>query len=233
MISVNIKKQLHAGAQRVALQLHVEIADGEVVALFGPSGSGKTSVMRMVAGLMTPDAGKITANNNTWFDSQARHHLAPQLRDVAVVFQDYALFPNMTVRENILYALKPGQTPDDADAMIESMELTGMQHVRPALLSGGQKQRAALARALARRSGVLLLDEPTSALDAALRVRIQQCIRDTHTRHRMTTLLITHDIGEVARLADRVIIIEDGQQKAEGVPRDVLPFDDLRSMLWE
>ena len=223
MISVDITKQLYAGAHRIAMQLQVEISDGEVLALFGPSGSGKTSAMRMIAGLLPPDEGRLVANGVPWYDSAAGINRVPQQRDVSVVFQDYALFPNMTVRENVLYAMKGDQSPAEADAIIDRMELTPMRDVRPALLSGGQKQRAALARALARRSRVLLLDEPTSALDAALRVRVQECIKAMHAEYGLSTLLITHDMGEVARLADRVVVIEEGRQTAHGLPHEVWP----------
>lgn len=227
MIEVDIRKQLHAGAGRIALELAFKIGKGELVALFGPSGSGKTSLMRMIAGLITPDSGTIAVGGEVWFDSTKKINLRPQLRDMGIVFQDYALFPNMTVRGNIVYGLKKGHSAARIDEVLDVMELTAMQDVRPELLSGGQKQRVALARALIRQPGVLLLDEPTSALDAALRVRMQDFIKTTHLQHGMATLLITHDVMEVARLADRVLVIEQGVIVKEGTAREVLPLDEL------
>jgi molybdate transport system ATP-binding protein len=233
MIDVDIHKQLHAGAARIALQLKFHIANGELLALFGPSGSGKTSIMRMIAGLMTPDEGSIVVDGIPWYDSRSGINRPPQQRDIGVVFQDYALFPNMTVRENIAFGLKPDQEVKDISEVIELMELTQMANVKPGFLSGGQKQRVALARAIARCPKILLLDEPTSALDAALRVKIHQYIKSLQKQQSAATLLITHDMIEVARLADRVVVIEEGRVKAEGKPGEVLPFNDLRALLHE
>lgn len=231
MIEVDIRKQLHAGAGRIALALQFAIADGEILALFGPSGSGKTSAMRMIAGLMKPDKGTIVVNGRIWYDSRKKVNLITQHRDIGVVFQDYSLFPNMTVRRNIAFGLKNGQSPEDIDEVLAAMELMEMADVKPELLSGGQKQRVALARAIVRRPGVLLLDEPTSALDSALRARVQEYIKATHQRHRLTTMLITHDVTEVARLSGRVLVIEQGVSMKEGTPREVLPLDDVRTLL--
>ena len=229
-MTVDISKKLHAGSGRIAMQLKFEIRNGEFLALFGPSGAGKTSVVRMIAGLLAPDAGSIDVGDECWFNSATRINRAPQRRDVGVVFQDYALFPNMTVRENVAYGLKENQSIAIVDELLEVMELSQMEKVKPVLLSGGQKQRVALARAIARRPKVLLLDEPTSALDAALRVRMQHYIKSVHEQHQMTTLLITHDVTEVARMASRVLVIEQGVIKRQGTAREVLPLDDLRAL---
>lgn len=231
MMHVDISKQLHAGSGRIAMQLSFDVHEGEILALFGPSGAGKTSVLRMIAGLLEPDAGRIQVGKQIWYDHSKKVNIPPQRRDVGVVFQDYALFPNMTVRQNVAFGLKMDHPNDSVTRLLEAMELSQMEHVKPALLSGGQKQRVSLARALARRPTVLLLDEPTSALDAALRVRIQQYIKSIHEEHRMTTLLITHDVTEVARLSSRVLVIEQGVVTKEGSAREVLPLDDLRELL--
>lgn len=230
MMTVDIKKQLQAGSGRIGMTLKFDIGDGELLALFGPSGAGKTSALRMIAGLLAPDSGEIVVDSDCWFDHSKHINLPPQRRDVGVVFQDHALFPNMTVRENIAYGLKKDQPVSVVNEVLEVMELMPMEKVKPALLSGGQKQRVALARAIVRRPKVLLLDEPTSALDAALRVRMQAYIKSIHEQHRMTTLLITHDVTEVARLASRVLVIEQGIIKNQGTPREVLPLDDIRAL---
>jgi molybdate transport system ATP-binding protein len=230
MMTVDVTKQLHAGTGRIAMALKFTIADGELLALFGPSGAGKTSVLRIIAGLLSPDTGVIFLDKECWYDYTSSISLPPQRRDVGVVFQHYALFPNMTVRENVAYGLKPGQSQDVVDDLLDVMELRPMEKVKPNLLSGGQQQRVALARAIARRPKVLLLDEPTSALDAALRVRMQQYIKAIHAKYNMTTLLISHDVTEVARLAARVLVIEQGVITKEGTAREVLPLDDIRAL---
>lgn len=231
MMRVDIGKQLHAGAERIEMALQFEVGDGELLAMFGPSGAGKTSVLRMIAGLLKPDYGSIVVDGETWFDAGRGINVMPQRRDVGIVFQDHALFPNMTVRQNITYALKNGQSADVVHELLDVMGLTAMENVKPALLSGGQKQRVALARALARRPKVLLLDEPTSSLDVSLRVKMQQYIRSVHRKHQMTTLLITHDVTEVVRMASRVLVIEEGSIRMQGAAREVLPLDDLRALL--
>ncbi len=231
MINVDIKKQLHVGAERIALELKATIREGELLALFGPSGSGKTSVLRMIAGLMYPDEGLIEVDGVPWFDSRRGINLSPQRRDVAIVFQEYALFPNMSVYENVAYALRDRNATDRVVEVLRMMELSSMASVKPDVLSGGQRQRVALARSLARGARVLLLDEPTSALDAELQSRVHQYLESVQRRTAAMTLLVTHDMLEVARLASLALVLENGVVKSSGAPRDVLPLGVLEGLL--
>lgn len=233
MISLSLTKRLVSPAGVMTLSADVAIADGELVAFYGPSGAGKTTMLRMICGLTRPDSGKISVNDEIWFDSEKKIHLKPQHRDSGIVFQEYALFPNMTVRGNLEYALNPGQPRGMVDEVLEMMELTNLHDKRPGLLSGGQRQRVALARAIVRKPKVLLLDEPMSALDTALRLKIQDYILRVHNEFKLTTILVSHDVFEVLRLADRVIRFENGEIVGQGLPSDVLPVATLKAMIQE
>lgn len=220
MISIALAKTLDSAGGKLQLDVRAHIEGGSLVTLFGPSGAGKTTVLRMLAGLTTPDSGSIVVNGKTWFDSAARINLPPQQRSIGFMFQDYALFPNMSVRQNIAYAV------DARDSMWidELLELAGLgdlQHRKPMTLSGGQKQRVALARAISRKPALLLLDEPLSALDASLRQQLQDDLARLHHRFGMTTLLVSHDIGEVFRLSRRVLRMAEGRIVQSGTPAEV------------
>jgi molybdate transport system ATP-binding protein len=164
----------------------------------------------MIAGLLSPDHGSIKVDGQTWFNSDARINLPPQQRNIGIVFQDYALFPNMTVRGNLEFALSRDQDGSIVDELLEISQLTNLQHKRPTFLSGGQKQRVALTRALVRRPQLLLLDEPLSSLDSRMRETLQDYIAGFHTRFGLTTILVSHDFLEVRKLAGRVLLLENG-----------------------
>ena len=167
MISMDIHKRLRAEGGFMDLRVELHIEQGEWITLFGPSGVGKTSTLRMLAGLMKPDSGNISVSGKPWFDSKQRINLKPGHRHIGYVFQDFALFPNMTVKQNLEYARKKGSNGKLLNAVLRMIELEELQDQKPAKLSGGQKQRVALARALVQEPKVLLLDEPLSALDPA------------------------------------------------------------------
>lgn len=230
MISIKLNKGLYSAAGQMELDIEIQIRPGSLIALYGPSGSGKTSIIRMIAGLLNPDNGKIEVDGKIWYRYRDVN-IPPQARSIGVVFQDYALFPNMTVRENISYALDKGQRPASVDHILELMEISNLSDKRPAFLSGGQKQRVALARAIVRRPKILLLDEPTSALDTALRLKMQDYILHAHREYNLTTILVSHDMLEVTRLAWEVNVIEQGRVVANGPPRQVLPIDTLRDAI--
>ncbi len=221
MIELVLKKKLFSASGEFILDLQFSFEPGEFITLFGPSGAGKTTLLRCLAGLDQPDAGRITVNNETWFDSASRLNLPPQQRRVGYMFQDYALFPNMSVRANLEFAQPRGADKQRVDQLIELMALGAMQNRKPATLSGGQQQRVALARALAAEPKLLLLDEPFSALDHATRVRLHEEVLAMQRRYGLTTLMVSHDVGEVYRLAQRVLLLEAGRLVQQGAPAEL------------
>jgi molybdate transport system ATP-binding protein len=230
VIQIHLRKTLTSVSGNLFLDVNFALEKGEFVAFYGPSGSGKTSILRMIAGLLPPDSGRIRVDDQTWYDPSARVNLKTQQRNFGIVFQDYGLFPNMTVRENISFALKNGHA-DNVDEMIALMELSNLENKKPDTLSGGQRQRVALARAIIRRPSILLLDEPFAALDTALRLRMQEFILKTHRELELTTILVSHDLLEVARLADRVFLLENGVIAKSGSPRDVMPMTQIETIM--
>jgi molybdate transport system ATP-binding protein len=197
------------------LELTLDVAG--TVALVGPSGAGKSSVLRAVAGLVRPPSGRIALGDDVWLDSARRIFLKPDERRVGLLFQDYALFPHMSVRRNIEYAGR-----HRADAYLERFEISHLADERPTELSGGERQRVALARALARDPAVLLLDEPLSALDAhtksGVRAELQRLLRELG----LPALLVTHDFEDAAALADRVGVLVDGKLRQVASPQELV-----------
>lgn len=222
MIQIALQKRLHGAEGTFLLDLNLQIPQQTIVAIMGSSGAGKTSLLKMMAGLLLPDAGKLVIDEITWFDAKNKVNLKPQARSVGYVFQEYALFPNMNLRENLLFALGKHENKKIVDELIELMGLTGLQDRKPTHLSGGQQQRIALARAIVRRPQLLLLDEPFGALDKPMRQRLQQDLKMLHEYYGTTTLLVSHDPVEVARLAQEVIILNDGKVSQQGSPFEVL-----------
>ena len=198
---------------RLELALDVE----RTVALVGPSGAGKTSVLRAVTGLVRPASGRIALGDDVWFDSERRVCRRPDERRVGLVFQEYALFPHMSVRENVAYAGKRR-----VDEYLERFRISHLANARPAELSGGERQRVALARALARDPGVLLLDEPLSALDANTKVAVRGELQELLREFGLPTLLVTHDYEDAASLADEVGVIVDGKLRQLASPKELV-----------
>lgn len=213
------------------LNFETSIQPGEFLALHGPSGAGKTSTLRMLAGLMDPDNGVIIHNDEKWYDHESGINRSPQKRKIGFLFQDYALFPNMTVEENILFALKKGQPKKIADDLIEMIELENLKDRRPESLSGGQQQRVALARALVQRPVLLLLDEPLSALDPHMRTKLQDHLLTVHNEYGFTTIMVSHDLSEIFKLADKVIELRDGKIIKSGSIKEVFSQPNLKSDL--
>jgi len=210
MIHIDLSKTLHTSEGIVKAHYKLSIEDSEFITLFGPSGAGKTTLMRLIAGLETPDSGVIEVDGEIWYDSEKKIDLPPQKRSVGFVFQDYALFPTMSVRDNLLYA---ATTPDErhrVDKLIDLVELTSLSTRFPSTLSGGQKQRVALARALVRNPKLLLLDEPLSALDPSMRSKLQNELAHIHQTMHVTTILVSHDIAESVKLSNRIASIQNG-----------------------
>lgn len=211
-LSCYVRKSLNFADGPASLDVKLDIARGEWIALLGPSGAGKTTLLRVLAGLTQPDAGYIRIGTDLWLDSENRYSLPTRQRRLGFVFQDLALFPHMTARRNISFALPCDERPGKADEFLDLVGLSGLADRLPAQLSGGQQQRLALARALAARPRLLLLDEPLSALDRRLRIEMQALLLDI--RHRQLAdyaVLVTHDEAEAESLATRRAEIEHGR----------------------
>lgn len=216
---VELKKK----AGSFALDIAWEMAD-ELAVLFGYSGAGKTITLQMIAGLMQPDSGVVRCGNKVLFDSFKGINLPPQIRFFGYVFQNLALFPHMTVYENIKYGAR-GISPDECRKriaeIIAAFRLEGVIDRLPSKLSGGQQQRVAFARALIRKPDVLLLDEPFSALDNPLRMEMRQFLKDVRNTFNIPVVLVTHDIIEAYTMADTIIVYSNGKVVQTGRPAEV------------
>lgn len=221
MIAVELYKKLWSSEGKMNLEVKFNMKKGDFLTLYGPSGAGKTSILRMLAGLLDPGAGSIRVGEKLWFDATTKINLPPQKRKLGFLFQDYALFPNMTVRQNLSFALAKGQNAEIVEELLDIMELNAMAERKPELLSGGQKQRVALARALVPQPEILLLDEPLSALDGDMRSRLQAYILDAHKRFNLTTLLVSHDAGEILKMSDTMLVLSHGQILRQGTPVEI------------
>ncbi len=217
MLQVHLKKQWKG----FGLDVSFEIPRGKITVLFGPSGAGKSTILRLVAGLEIADSGNILHGGKVWFDDARRIDVSPQQRSIGFVFQDYALFPHLTVEKNVAYGVKGKESAKTVKELLSLIGLSGYERCYPAQLSGGQKQRVALVRAMARNPGLLLLDEPLSALDWETRARLQTDVKQIIHRFQSTALYVTHDVSEVYKLADYVIVLESGKVVKQGTPEDV------------
>jgi molybdate transport system ATP-binding protein len=213
MIYLNVERMMLTSDGKRNLSIDVTIPDKELVCLYGKSGAGKTTLLRMIAGLIKPDKGILKINDRIVFDSQERINLSPQKRNVGFMFQDFALFPNMTVEQNIGFAQKKDKA--FVDRLIETFDLDALRKQKPDQLSGGQKQRVALARSLAQKPDILLLDEPLSSLDEDMRRFLQNEILKAHRLFDFTTLMVTHDKNEIKRMSAHVLLI--GQKKTNSL----------------
>ncbi|CAL9354579.1 Sulfate_thiosulfate import ATP-binding protein CysA [Streptomyces sp. enrichment culture] len=202
--------------------LDLAIREGELTTLLGPSGCGKTTSLRMLAGYLSPSEGSI------FIGGKDVTNTPPEKRDLGMVFQSYALFPHMSVADNVGYGLKLRKVPraERAKRVAEALELVGLGHLadrRPKALSGGQQQRVALARAIVIRPRLLLLDEPLSNLDARLRVQMREEIRRIQAEAGLTVVLVTHDQEEALEMSDRMVVMNGGRVMQEGPPDDLFP----------
>ena len=216
MISINISKQLHGSSGQMDLKLNLDIKEGDFVALSGKSGSGKTTLLRILAGLEEAE-GSIKVANELWLNGKKA--LAPQKRKIGYVFQDYALFPNMSVEENLLFVNKDRAL---ADHLLKMTELDELKNRLPNTLSGGQQQRVSVCRAMMNRPKLLLMDEPLSALDPSMRTKLQNEILTLHKEFGTTTIMVSHDPSEIYRLASRVLVLDLGEIINDGKPKEVL-----------
>jgi putative spermidine/putrescine transport system ATP-binding protein len=198
----------------------LEMREGEFVTLLGPSGSGKTTMLLLIAGLIQPDAGEV------WIDGTLSTYMPPHKRDIGVVFQNYALFPHMTLFENIAFPLRMRRLPEnrireDVRRVLATVQLAGVEDRLPSQLSGGQQQRIALARAMVYQPPIILMDEPLGALDKKLRQQLQLEIRQLHQRLGITVLYVTHDQEEALAMSDRICLMNDGRIEQIGTPGEL------------
>jgi sulfate/thiosulfate transport system ATP-binding protein len=210
----------HFGDFTALQDVSLEVPEGSLTALLGPSGSGKSTLLRIIAGLETPDTGTVG------FNGEDVSHVVPQRRGIGFVFQHYAAFTHMSVRDNVAFGLQirkrpKAETQSRVDELLELVGLTKWAEQRPSQLSGGQRQRMALARALAVAPKVLLLDEPFGALDAVVRAELRAWLRRLHDEQGTTTVLVTHDQEEAMEVADRIAVMSAGTIEQVGSPRDI------------
>ena len=216
MIKIAIEKELLGADGPMQLEVNLQIQKGEFVAISGASGSGKTTLLRIIAGLESA-TGSIVVNDMHWLEKNRARK--PQKRHVGFVFQDYALFENMTLIENLLFVKKD---PALATRLLALSDLTQLQNRYPQTLSGGQKQRLSLCRAMMQTPEILLLDEPLSALDQQMRQKLQTDILTLHKEFGTTTIMVTHEPSEIYRLASRLIRLEQGKIIQDGAPKELL-----------
>jgi len=216
MIKIDIQKELHGSKGIMNLDINLNITQGDFVALTGLSGSGKTTLLRIIAGLENAK-GKIEVQDEIWLDD--KFELPVQKRKIGFVFQDYALFPNLNVQDNLLYVKKDKKL---ASYLLEITNLSELKNRHPNSLSGGQKQRVSLCRAMMNKPDILLLDEPLSALDPSMRTKLQNEILTLHKEFNTTTIMVSHDPSEIYRLASRVIVLDDAKIINDGEPNKIL-----------
>jgi molybdate transport system ATP-binding protein len=213
-LRVCIKKKLNY----FDLDINFSCFPEELLAMIGPSGSGKTSIIRMIAGLETPDEGRISYGNEVWFDSSQKIYVAPQKRHLGYVFQDYTLFPHLTLRENAAFAAIDRKRADDL------LDMFGISHLRdrkPNMVSGGERQRCAICQALARNPRALLLDEPFSALDFMNRRKLREDVKLLRDEMTFPVIYVTHDIQEAFSLADEILPIVEGKIDNDWLQRSI------------
>src|ERR1700724_930014 len=212
------------GTKRVVSNVDLAMKEGEILSLLGPSGCGKTTILRMLAGLVTPDSGWIKVGERVFYDG--KREVAVEDRQIGMVFQDYALWPHMTVAKNIAFGMRLRHIPAQdikkrVEELLELVNLPGMGQRYPYQLSGGQQQRVAVARALATEPRVLLLDEPLSSLDAGLRESMRTELVQLFRRLKMTAINVTHDQDEAMSMSDRIMVLSEGKVQQVGTPTDL------------
>ena len=220
-MDIDIDMALHTAWDSGRLKVETRIERGAITAIYGESGVGKTTLLRILAGLVRPDYGHINYGGETWLDTKKRIDVPAQKRGVGFVFQSPALFPNMTVLENLEFACAIPSDKTRIDELLSTLELTALGSRRPGTLSGGQQQRVALARALVRRPPILILDEPFSALHAGMRSKLRDFIIQTHSEYRPTILWATHEVSDIFKAADSVVHLQHDGKARHGSPQNL------------
>jgi molybdate transport system ATP-binding protein len=207
LLNIDIKKRILTANGWQELSIKLDVEDKTFVGVTGNSGSGKTTLLRMISGLSKPDTGVIQVDGEPWFNSKLNIDLPPQKRKTGFMFQEHALFPNMTVKQNILYALNDTV---EVEKLLTLMELKSLENIYPEKLSGGQKQRVALARAVIQKPKILLLDEPFSSLDDKMCFILQKEIKKIHHLFGITIFFVSHRSHEIISMASRIVVIDEG-----------------------
>jgi len=223
-LNLQIKKTLYTTNSVFDLDIDISANKGEIITLFGKSGAGKTTILRLIAGLTEAESGNIVVNNKIWYNSAKQINLNTQKRKTGFVFQDYALFPNMTVYKNLLFANK---NKKEVEELLILTSLNEFKNRKPNTLSGGQKQRVALARALATKPDLLLLDEPLAALDHEMRQELQDEIIKINKKFRITIILVSHDLAEIFKLSEKVYVIDKGKIINYGSPEHIFTHENF------
>ena len=213
LIKVDVVKRISTVDGDIDLKVNFEVSRGELVTLFGKSGTGKTTILRLMAGLASPDQGVIEVDGEIWFDHKKKINLPVRKRQLGFVFQEYTIFPHMTVEENLAYALPDRNNRKKLEEFLEITQLKALRHKDAHQLSGVQKQRVALMRALLREPKILLLDEPFSSLDYEMRSRMQDELKNIRERYQLSTIFVSHDLIDIFRLSKRVLLLEQGAIK--------------------
>ena len=221
MIRITITKELTMAEGKKSLSIDTSIETGLITTVFGKSGAGKTSLLRIIAGLLKPESGTIISDNEIWLDTDKHINLPVQKRNIGFVFQDLALFPNMTVAENLQYGARGKQHEHDIGDLLKMVNLEKLAGRKPDTLSGGQRQRVALCRAMVGSPRLLLLDEPFSSLDTGMHHQLREDLLRMHQTFKLTTILVTHDLADVYSLSDRTLVIDGGNLIKSGKPDEV------------
>lgn len=222
MIQLSAYKQLNPEGITSSLDISLEIKKGAHTGIIGTSGAGKTTLLKILAGLLKPETGRLIVDGNIWFDSDQKINVPTQQRDIGFVFQDYALFPNMTARKNLEFAFSADVNHKRVEEIMEMLAISDIANQKSGTLSGGQKQRVALGRALIRDPKLLLLDEPLSALDPLMRSKLQQDLSTIARHFKGTMILVSHDATDVIQLTKQAFVLEKGKIVKEGTPAELL-----------
>ncbi|MBU1044045.1 MAG: ATP-binding cassette domain-containing protein [Candidatus Omnitrophica bacterium] len=227
MIIINVKKNIYTAEGLLDLKVKINVPKQEFITIFGKSGVGKTTLLRMIAGLLDPDDGFIQVDDVVWFDKQKKINLPADRRNLGFVFQEYNLFPNMSIRDNLRFAFKSKPDEPLIDYLLSRANLTKVENLKPDILSGGQKQRAALMRALVKKPKIFLLDEPLSALEESMRQNMQDLILELFEELKVSVFLVSHDLGEIFKLSNKVVVIDKGKIINQGSPLEVFAPGDI------
>lgn len=225
MIEISLHKTLNNSGTPFEMDFKIELEEGIIHVVTGKSGAGKTSFLRLIAGLLHADHGELKVKGDVWYHSDKKINVKPQQRSIGMLFQDYALFPHLTVMENLKMGLSKSESKEISKELLQLFEIDQLLDRAPETLSGGQQQRVALARALVGKPSILLLDEPLNAIDFKLRFKLQEILKRIQREYQFTIIMVSHDQAEMIKVADQIVEIEDGKIKRKGSVSDLYSID--------